>query len=620
MKKVYLALATCCTIAAAQAQMQRIVLVEEFTQASCPPCAAQNPALNATLSSNTTKAVSIKYQTDWPGFDPMNLHNPSEVSTRVSYYGVTGVPNVSMDGGTKAAPGTVTTASINARYNTPATYSINLSHTISPDFSTVNVHAVVKPLVAGAGAFKVHLVVVEKEIHFTAAPGTNGEKDFYSVMKKMLPSDQGTDVPATLAVGDSMIIDESWVMANVYDKNQVAVVGFVQNNTDKKVQQAVLSAPQAVVPDASITGALASGSLVCANSVDVTATVKNVGPGVMTDCTIRATTATGVYTDYPWSGSLATGQTANKVITVPLPSTGAINIEVRCLNPNTGDNNAVNDALSTSVTHPAAATTTMPNQDFATATAATLAGFASNGNNNDAYSWTRVTQGVGGSNGSMKLQWYDIVAGNEDDLYLPALDLTGVPTAILTFYVAHAQYATGDADDLRVRVSTDCGASWTDVYDKSGAALATVAVSTAAFTPTAAASQWRQETVNLDSYIGQANVLVDFNGTSDYGNNVYLDKINISTVVGTENTVLDSHVAVFPNPTTGAATANITLDKTEDVTITVTNTLGQEVARQTIKNTNGGNFAINLAAQPAGNYLVHIATESGKTTKKITKL
>jgi hypothetical protein len=55
---------------------QRLVLLEHFTQASCGPCASQNPALNALLDNNTTKVVAIKYQTSWPGTDPMNAANP----------------------------------------------------------------------------------------------------------------------------------------------------------------------------------------------------------------------------------------------------------------------------------------------------------------------------------------------------------------------------------------------------------------------------------------------------------------------------------------------------------------------------------------------------------------
>lgn len=73
-------------------------LHEEFTQASCGPCASQNPAFNAVLAANTAKATSLKYQTSWPGVDPMNAQNPTDVQTRVNYYSVNGVPDAIMDG------------------------------------------------------------------------------------------------------------------------------------------------------------------------------------------------------------------------------------------------------------------------------------------------------------------------------------------------------------------------------------------------------------------------------------------------------------------------------------------------------------------------------------------
>ena len=84
--------------AAMYAQFDRMVLLEEFTQASCGPCASQNPGFNALLQENTDIATSIKYQVWWPGYDPMYEHNTSDVDTRVDYYGITGVPHALMDG------------------------------------------------------------------------------------------------------------------------------------------------------------------------------------------------------------------------------------------------------------------------------------------------------------------------------------------------------------------------------------------------------------------------------------------------------------------------------------------------------------------------------------------
>ena len=115
------------------AQSQRLVLFEEFTQASCPPCATTNPGLNAMLDAHPSEVVSIKYQTDWPGNDVMNVHNPSEVQTRVSYYGVTGVPDGEMDGGLgfSGQPITMTYADVANRYSETSPLTIDVQFTLS---------------------------------------------------------------------------------------------------------------------------------------------------------------------------------------------------------------------------------------------------------------------------------------------------------------------------------------------------------------------------------------------------------------------------------------------------------------------------------------------------------
>ncbi|MBK7174785.1 MAG: hypothetical protein IPH84_16485 [Bacteroidales bacterium] len=41
------------------AQTQRYVIVEEFTNASCGPCAAQNPAFQALMAANTSNALTL---------------------------------------------------------------------------------------------------------------------------------------------------------------------------------------------------------------------------------------------------------------------------------------------------------------------------------------------------------------------------------------------------------------------------------------------------------------------------------------------------------------------------------------------------------------------------------
>ena len=98
-----LALALLCTFAVS-AQHQRRVLIEEFTNASCPPCASQNPGFNAVVEANIQYLTPIKYQTNWPGFDPMNVQTQTDVAPRVTYYGVTGVPNGRQNGSLEVFP------------------------------------------------------------------------------------------------------------------------------------------------------------------------------------------------------------------------------------------------------------------------------------------------------------------------------------------------------------------------------------------------------------------------------------------------------------------------------------------------------------------------------------
>lgn len=74
-------------------QSQRMVLLEEFTQASCGPCVLPNQTMHTLLEANPDKITSIFYHTSWPGTDPMNAHNPTDVSAKVSYYGFNSVPH-----------------------------------------------------------------------------------------------------------------------------------------------------------------------------------------------------------------------------------------------------------------------------------------------------------------------------------------------------------------------------------------------------------------------------------------------------------------------------------------------------------------------------------------------
>ena len=90
----------------AWATPRRIVLLEEATNASCAPCALNNPKLQEFFSTHFGGVVSVRYHAWWPGAnDPMYLENTVDSRARIGYYGISGVPNYVMDGTNYGVPG-----------------------------------------------------------------------------------------------------------------------------------------------------------------------------------------------------------------------------------------------------------------------------------------------------------------------------------------------------------------------------------------------------------------------------------------------------------------------------------------------------------------------------------
>jgi PKD repeat protein len=150
------------------------------------------------------------------------------------------------------------------------------------------------------------------------------------------------------------------------------------------------------------------------------------------------------------------------------------------------------------------------------------------------------------------------IAGTIDEMVTPKYNFSGYSSATMTFDVAYARYNATYNDSLRVLVSTDCGSTWTAVYSKGGfSGLQTSADnSTSAFVPTTAA-QWRTETVNMTPYVGQPNVIVKFQNRSGWGQNLYLDNINI-TGAGAVTASVTIALTSGTNPMCAGASATFT--------------------------------------------------------------
>lgn len=292
-------------------QSQRLVLAEECTSSTCGPCAAQNPAFDALLQANPTKITAIKYHMNWPspGNDPMYQQNTVDNNARKSYYSVSYVPYVRVDGNyLSGAPSQVTQTTINNAYAVVSPFEISINQSLSAGQDTIFVTMLIKATQAVSGTLVAHMAVIEKHIHFNTAPGTNGEKDFYNVMKKMLPTASGTILPTSFTSGDYVILEGYWPLANVYSVSELSVVGFVQNNADKDVLQAANTSENPITAVyAKDVQAYALGNVenkTCTESMSPELTIRNNGSEPLTSLTIHYRVNEEEMQVYNWTGNL----------------------------------------------------------------------------------------------------------------------------------------------------------------------------------------------------------------------------------------------------------------------------------------------------------------------------
>ncbi len=222
-------------------------LVERFTNASCGPCASINNAwYNATTGSmvNLGTISHIIYNVWWPGpNDPMYLLNQADNTSRTNYYGVNAVPDIQVNGiNVSTGSSSFLINAVNAGNSEYAPFNLIISQgVISNNLIEVAVKIIRDPNdVTTFGDIKLRVALTEKTVDFTQPPGSNGESEFFSVCRKMLPNAGGSSfmVPAP---GDSVMLNFQYVptpeFIQAVNLDSMRVVAFIQDDNTKEVFQ-----------------------------------------------------------------------------------------------------------------------------------------------------------------------------------------------------------------------------------------------------------------------------------------------------------------------------------------------------------------------------------------------
>ncbi|MCB0755152.1 MAG: PKD domain-containing protein, partial [Flavobacteriales bacterium] len=209
--------------------------------------------------------------------------------------------------------------------------------------------------------------------------------------------------------------------------------------------------------------------------------------------------------------------------------------------------------------------------------------------------------------------------GSEDEFQLPSVNMTLMNDPDLYFRLAYKQ-KSGQSDKLRVYVSKDCGETWALRYNKSGVSLATVSgTQSSAFTPSSQ-SDWELINVNLSAYANEEHLLVKFQGTSDAGNNIFIDDIQISGPLGIGDQHSDFGFTISPNPMSSDAVINVETTNSDSYSIAVMDVAGKQILNVYTGQLNVGNHRFELGRDQlgaAGVYLVTVEGNSGRSVKKL---
>ena len=334
------------------AQNERILLLESFTNTGCGPCAMYNPGMDALIANNRDKVVAIKYHVNWPSSaDPMYLHNTSDNGSRVSYYGVNSVPHVVVDGNRFSGnSGDITQSIIDQLSVIESPMELRLSWELNEALDAITIHVIGRASSDIQGSLKLYVGVIEKEIHFNSAPGPNGEKDFYDVMKKLLPNSGGQSL-GSLEANGYFAYTFTWQLANIYNMDQLDAIAWVQNSNTKEVYQACkssLSPDPFYANEAAVSDITNVKKMNCSGVAEPKVLLTNYGSNAMTSAELEVLVNGETLKTISWTGNMPTfGSETIELGEVSFPVEEENTLEVRIKSVNNGQDEASDDDAAT---------------------------------------------------------------------------------------------------------------------------------------------------------------------------------------------------------------------------------------------------------------------------------
>lgn len=221
----------------------RKILVEIQTSTTCAPCYPADVFYFMNWLPNyggASSIVTLAYHVWWPtpGDDPIYLANTSPVQTRISYYaggGSTFAPRAYIDGFIDGGSSYSTwPGAVEGRFLDPSPITITLTGNRNGNTLTMNA-AIFAEQPVNSSNWRVHWALVESGV---SAPQNTGSGYIPFIHdhahRNMYPDGNGSTI--TISQGQTVNIPRTITLNPAWVANNCRVIVFVQNNTDKKVQ------------------------------------------------------------------------------------------------------------------------------------------------------------------------------------------------------------------------------------------------------------------------------------------------------------------------------------------------------------------------------------------------
>ena len=202
---------------------QRVPMIEHFSSSTCGPCVAVNQQMHTLTQNNEGKFTYTKFPT---AGDPYHNH---EALHRTQEYGVTGVPNIFLDGMSNGSK-YLTQEQLDERRAVPAYADIRGAFSIEDD----NIY-VIADFMSYVQLDNVVAFVTVNEKTTTKNTGSNGETEFHHIMMKMLKSKSGNPLNINAGEYQRLEFTHNMSLTNVEDINDLEVALWLQNPITQEV-------------------------------------------------------------------------------------------------------------------------------------------------------------------------------------------------------------------------------------------------------------------------------------------------------------------------------------------------------------------------------------------------